>query len=111
MINENYFIPLIVKRGNVCENCGLTIHDVNKKNCAHIIPKSIFKSVALNIDNGLLLCTTFDRNDGKTGCHETYDNSWEKARQMNVWPLAKKRFKLFSHSIKEMHKILFNFED
>lgn len=93
-----------------CENCGYLLQDMNKKNCAHILPKSIFKSVAVNLDNEMDLCSTFDREDGQMGCHERYDSSWEAARQMKVFSIAKQRYLKFKHLITESHKILDNFK-
>ncbi len=93
-----------------CENCGLPLYGMNKKNCAHILPKSIFKSVAANLDNEMDLCSTFDRQDGQTGCHELYDSSWVTASRMPVFELAKERFNKFKDQITEKHKILQNFE-
>lgn len=107
-----YFEYHSTKKWNpTCENCGYPLQDMNKKNCAHIVPKSIFKSVATNLDNEMDLCTTFDREDGKTGCHEQYDSSWTTAKRMPVFEIAKSRFEKFRHLIEEQHKILDNFEE
>lgn len=107
-----YFEYHSTKKWNpTCENCGYPLQDMNKKNCAHIVPKSIFRSVATNLDNEMDLCTTFDREDGKTGCHEQYDASWEVAVEMPVFEIARSRFEKFRHLIEEQHKILDNFEE
>lgn len=95
-----------------CENCGLDLRRSRSgKNVAHILPKRIFKSVATEPKNIMFLCTTFDRNDGRTGCHELYDGSWSRAKTMPVWELAKKRFGEFRDQIKESSKILWYFDD
>lgn len=94
-----------------CENCGLDLSRTKSgKNVAHILPKSKFKSVAKNDRNIMYLCTTFDRNDGQTGCHEQFDSSWERARTMPIWERAVERVKEIQEQVKEKHKILFNFE-
>jgi hypothetical protein len=94
-----------------CENCGFDLRRKRAgKNVAHILPKSIFKSVATEPKNIMYLCSTFDREDGKTGCHETFDSSWSKAATMPIWDIAKRRVEEFKEQVKEKHKILFNFE-
>lgn len=94
-----------------CENCGLDLsRSRSGKNVAHILPKSKFRSVATNDNNIMYLCTTFDRSDGQTGCHEMFDGSWERAKTMPVWELAKERVERIKEQVKEKHKILFNFE-
>lgn len=94
-----------------CENCGYNLQRTRSgKNVAHILPKRIFKSVATNDENIIYLCSTFDRSDGKTGCHEMFDSSWEKAKSMPVWEIAKERVARIKEQVKEKHKILFNFE-
>lgn len=95
-----------------CENCGFDLRRTRSgKNVAHILPKRIFKSVATEPKNVMFLCSTFDRDDGKTGCHELYDSSWSRAKTMPVWELAKKRFGEFRDQIKESSKILWYFDD
>jgi hypothetical protein len=75
----------------ICMECGCRI---NKKDfefaimtVAHVLPKrkDQFPSVATHEENSLELCVT-------NGCHGRYDNSWEDAAQMKVWPLAVKKF-------------------
>lgn len=95
-----------------CENCGLDLRRKRSgKNVAHILPKSKFKSVAKHDKNVMYLCTTFDRSDGKTGCHESYDSSWTKARQMDVFRIAKERLGEFRDQVKEASKILWYFDE
>lgn len=95
-----------------CENCGLDLRSkAAGKNVAHILPKRTFKSVAKHDKNVMYLCSTFDREDGKSGCHEMYDQNWSKAQSMPVWEVAKKRFLEFEDEIKETSKILFYFND
>lgn len=101
-----------VENIDYCENCGWDLRRSRSgKNVAHILPKRIFKSVAKNDSNILYLCSTFDRADGKTGCHERFDSNWSNARGMAVWPLAVKRFREFRDEVKETSKILFYFDE
>jgi hypothetical protein len=95
-----------------CENFGFDLSRTRSgKNVAHILPKAKFKSVATHDKNVLYLCSTFDRSDGKTGCHERYDSSWTNAREMAVFQLAIKRLGEFRDQVKETSKILFYFDD
>lgn len=61
---------------------------------AHVIPKRKeygFPSVAANLDNYLVL-------GSGCGCHNTYDNTWEDAAQMKIFPVAIEKFKkLYPH--------------
>jgi hypothetical protein len=93
-----------------CENCGIHINQASGKNVAHILPKRIFKSVALEPRNVMFLCTNFDRNDGKTGCHEKFDSSWSTAQKMEVWEIAKNRVAEIRELVSEQSKILWYFE-
>lgn len=95
-----------------CENCGYDLSRTRSgKNVAHILPKAKFKSVATHDKNVMYLCSTFDRQDGQTGCHEFYDSSWTKARQMEVWHIAKSRLGEFRDQVKEASKILWYFDE
>lgn len=82
-----------------CENCGdavsLSNFDFAVSHQAHIIPKSIFKSVASILDNHLVLCGKGTANQ----CHAEYDSNWEKASRMPVMQLAIVRFTTFMHLI------------
>lgn len=95
-----------------CENCGFDLsRSRSGKNVAHILPKAKFRSVATHDKNVMYLCSTFDRNDGKTGCHEHYDSSWTKAREMPVFRTAIERLREFRDEVKESSKILWYFDD
>lgn len=50
---------------------------------AHVLPKSDFESVATHPKNYMILKMW-------GGTHGTYDQSWEKAATMKVWPYAMK---------------------
>lgn len=74
-----------------CENCKNPVKASRTSN-AHILPKSIFKSVATNIHNHMYLCFI---------CHNKFDKSWEDAQSMSVFSLAIKRFNKFKDEITE----------
>lgn len=71
----------------VCENCGKIINNYSEKSRfsaqAHILPKSIFKSVkTLSINH-----ITLGHID--CGCHARFDHSWERASEMNIFNKVK----------------------
>lgn len=80
-----------------CEECDTPLYKLKSTNIAHILPKSSFKSVALEYYNYLLLC--FD-------CHNIYDSSFKRASSMRCFEKAKFRYELFQNDITEDHKIL-----
>jgi hypothetical protein len=62
---------------------------------AHVLPKSLFPSIATHPMNWLLLSP-------RTGAHSKYDSDWVSAQLMKVWPIAVERFKiLYPHISKE----------
>lgn len=64
-----------------------------KFSVCHILPKSPTNgcpSVACEQNNVIYLCNE---------CHQEYDSSWEKAKSMKVWHLAKMKAKTFIHLI------------
>lgn len=97
-----------ISRIKRCENCGNYIPNPGVKNVAHILPKSIFKSVNSHLDNVLYLCTIFD---GDNACHETFDKSWESAKSMPVWDLAISRYLKFRQFVTEKSFILNHFKN
>lgn len=85
------------RKVRLCENCGTRLRG-HISEIAHILPKNLFKSVATNDDNVLYLGSGMFSN---CSCHDDYDYSWSKAKEMPVWELAKKRFNLFKDEIQE----------
>ena len=90
-----------------CQECGATIPKKiirgstsggYRAATAHIFPKSLFPSVAANINNRLFLGAT-------CGCHNKTVRL-DQFVEMKVWPLAVEKFKLFEHLITEKHKYL-----
>ena len=104
------FFQKHIEKVNKCENCGFIIPNPASKNVAHILPKSLFKSVMCNDDNVMYLCSDLDRMEGK-GCHDVFDSSWEKAKGMTIFPTAVERFKKFEHSIEEKSLTLLIFKN
>ena len=88
----------------ICENCGNDLSNYTPKDfhasIAHILPKSLFTSVATNKYNYLILGIW-------CGCHSNYDSSWLKASTMAAFTIAKGRFSLFRKDIdqEEIRKI------
>lgn len=86
----------------LCQNCNAPIRHqllskdtwVKRGTIAHVLPKkpTKFPSVATHIHNFMILCLQ---------CHADFDSSWDKAQLMQVFPLAKTKFKLFQSAIKE----------
>lgn len=82
----------------ICENCGSDLSNYSTKDfhasIAHILPKSLFPSIATNKYNYLILGIW-------CGCHSNYDSSWLKASKMDVFSIAKERFPLFRWGINQ----------
>ena len=110
MTPKQEFFSKHVPEVKVCENCGFRIDSPGPKNVAHILPKEKFKSVMFEDDAVVYLCSSLDRSDVK-GCHDTYDHSWEKAKEMPIWEEVKRKFKLFEDKITERSFILTHFKD
>mgnify|MGYP002738166452 CR=1 FL=1 len=93
-------IKQIEKLGSVCAECGCGIKTPSSKNVAHILKKSIFKSVATEDLNILYLCWQH---------HSDFDSTFEKAKKMRIWAAAVGRVSQFRFLIKERHKYLQHF--
>ena len=83
-----------------CAECGCSIQNPESRNVAHILKKSIFKSVATEDMNILYLCWQH---------HSDFDSTFERAKKMKVWLLAVERVRGMKVIIKERHKDLWNF--
>lgn len=83
----------------ICENCGTPLNPFNSQvanSChAHILPKSLFRSIAGCLDNHMLLGGIHQA----CSCHGQFDSSWHNAFKMNVFTLAVERFHSFKHLI------------
>lgn len=69
----------------ICCECGKSCYSSNKDYQfaaqAHILPKSLFPSVATHEQNYMCLGPA-------CGCHGKYDSNWDNASKMKVWPEA-----------------------
>lgn len=100
----NWYVEMRNKMTGYCAECGKkSLKDDNEKftwSICHILPKSIFKSVATHDANFIELCWLH---------HQQFDSSWNNAKKMYVFELAKEKVNLIKPLIKEKHKILDNF--
>lgn len=68
-----------------CQECGAFIPQIYyHASTAHLLPKREeygFPSIATKSINRIFL-------GANCGCHKRYDNSWDDASKMKVWPLA-----------------------
>ena len=88
----------IIKRDNhSCKECGDNlIGDFSE--VAHILPKSKFKSIAMNDDNVIYLCGRHSKNN----CHAKFDNySISAIKEMNIYPSVQKSFSSLEGIIQE----------
>lgn len=69
----------------VCAECGKPLDFSNEAvaygSQAHIMPKGIFKSIALHPANRVIL--------GRWCCHGQYDSNWLNASRMKIWSHVK----------------------
>lgn len=86
----------------VCIECGKTTCKNDDKyykwSIAHIVPKSLIKSVATNEWNWVELCQQH---------HQEYDNTFDRAAAMMCFGEVKQKFQLFKHLIppEELRKV------
>lgn len=84
-----------MKSNPFCQNCGARIntsrHPVN--NIAHILSKSVYKSVSCHKENYLFLCSD---KDEASSCHEKFDSCMSVRQEMRVFELARTKFLSFS---------------
>lgn len=84
-----------------CQSCRRPLYAFNKKarrgSSAHLLPKSIFKSIATNPDNIVFMgCDVFNAS---CDCHTIYDRSVEKRVKMPIYELALKRYELLKRHL------------
>ena len=85
-----------------CLECGKSTNKDNDKyfswSIAHIVPKSLIKSVAFHPNNFIELCWQH---------HSDYDSNFEMAKEMGCFEIAKRKFNQFKHLIpnEELRKI------
>lgn len=94
------FVATSIRADPYCWECRTYIPESFYRHAsAHIIPKSIFPSVAIHPLNFIIL-------GASCGCHSKYDSSIENACKMRIWKIATGRFLLFENKIIETHKYL-----
>lgn len=102
---EKWFLERRKEMNGLCCECGRrTFKEDNKQykwSIAHLLPKSIFASVATNEYNSIELCWLH---------HQEFDSSWDKAKQMVCWELVKRKVSMFIDQVTETHKILEHFK-
>ena len=101
-----------LKESPICQNCGAMINAsyVPIRNIAHILPKSIYKSVMTHPDNKIFLCSSKDHDSG-IDCHYRFDNSIMDIPNMPCFKYAKKKFERFKDEIVERGIIFRIFEE
>lgn len=95
-----------IRDGNLCcDECGARLRgDVSE--IAHVLPKSIFKSVATNDKNVLYLCGMWSDSQ----CHSNYDNlPTAKVKEMKIFHRVVDVFKELEEEITE--KITYKIEE
>jgi transcription elongation factor Elf1 len=87
-----------------CENCGcrIKVDYLPHFNVAHILSKQKYKSVALEPNNIIFLCSSKDKEN--VGCHEIYDSGLEQRSLMPVFSTAKERLEKIADKITEKGK-------
>ncbi len=79
---ELWFRYHMLNSKKVCENCGANLRHYNEKDWLgsqhHVLEKSIFPSVKVNLDNHIIL--------GKWCCHSQFHTSMLNASKMNIFP-------------------------
>lgn len=95
---RQWYLDAVEQSSWICENCEAPIpafsEEARFSAQAHILPKSIFSSVATHPMNRLHL-----GNQYGCGCHNLYDLSFHHAGSMPVFSLALERFTLFAPAI------------
>lgn len=102
---EKWFLERRKEMTGFCVECGKRSfkdnNDQYKWSLAHILKKSIFRSISTHPSNYLEMCWLH---------HQEFDSNYENAQKMNCWSLAKERFEIMKPSITEKHKDLGWFE-
>lgn len=90
---DEFYSRIALRMPYNCENCNQPLQAFNKfakRSCAaHILPKSLFPSIATNEDNILFIGAGFL---GGCHCHDTFDSDANTRSKMKVFPIALERF-------------------
>lgn len=94
----------------VCQNCGAPIKAWFNPtwNIAHILKKSVYKSVATHPENFVILCA---HKDEQNNCHEKFDGALSNRINMPVFNLALQKFVKLKDDCLERGKEYFIFEE
>lgn len=88
---QQWYARIMETENPVCWETGERINKADKKgwqgSIAHVLPKSLFPSVATHPQNYMILKMW-------GGTHGQYDSSWENASKMKVWGHACKIFNI-----------------
>lgn len=92
-LNE-FFDRVSLKIPFRCENCSKPLYAYNKKAkrsvCCHLLPKSIFKSIATDEANIVFMGADFI--GCPCSCHDQYDSNADKRSTMPIYTVALHRF-------------------
>lgn len=84
-ILQRWYKDRIKEATGRCVECNKPINYRNQDDAfgsqAHLLPKSLFPSVATHPENCMEL--------GRWCCHGQYDSSWRNASRMKIWPHAR----------------------
>lgn len=94
-----------LKTSPFCVNCGgrINVNYEPVRNVAHVLPKSIYKSVMAHPDNRIFLCSDKDMN-GKD-CHYIFDNEIEQIEDMECFEKALEKFEKIKNIVTERGKV------
>ena len=102
---QQWFEDRRLEMGVYCSECGKPTFKYNDKqykwSICHLLPKSIFKSVATHKDNCIFLCWLH---------HQEFDSGWGNAKKMFIWEEVKCKVQSFLPQVTEKHKILEHFK-
>ena len=91
---------IIKSKGLCCQECGERLFG-SYFECAHLLPKSKYKSVMTDDDNVLYLCAGLN---GEKNCHKKFDleqNNLEKLKTYHIFALLKERYNLLKDKVTE----------
>lgn len=92
--SNDFFDQMALKIPYYCENCGKPLYAFNKKAkrsvTAHILPKKIFKSIAIDPNNILFMGA--DYIGCPCNCHDRWDMNSDIRSKMPIYDMALGRF-------------------
>lgn len=95
---QKWYSRIMKKEDAVCWETGEKLNKNDKigwhGSIAHVLPKSVFPSVATHPLNYMILSMW-------NGSHANYDSSWAKAQSMKIWPIARDRIVMMEPDLTE----------